>query len=232
MATQIPEYKSNSATDIFANYKKVSMHERSVAVFGTSAGAETLETCTPVGFNTTTGYYGAWVAPDPANVVVDIKGSTGGTWYITVDGISTGTFAYNATAALVKATLLGMGYVASVTLASGVYTITFNAAAQLAAVPALTGNVASLTGGSTPTAVVTAGASTYGLSSVLGFVWPDPVTLSATEQVQTVIMIKGRIALSDITDTVDSGDVAALTAELKANALARGIIVEDLVNIH
>ena len=98
--------------------------------------------------------------------------------------------------------------------------------------PALTGNVASLTGGTAPTATVDAGASTYGLSSVLGFVWPDPVTLSATKEVQGVIMIKGRIALSDITATVASGDVAALTAELKANALARGIIVEDLANIH
>lgn len=232
MATQIPEYKSNSATDIFANYKKVSMHERSVAVFGTSAGAETLATCTPVGFNASTGYYGAWVAPDPASVVIDIDGSTGGNWYITVGGISTGNFAHNATAALVKATLLGMGYDASVKLAAGVYTITFDAPAQLAAVPALAGNVAALTGGTAPKATVDAGASTYGLSSVLGFVWPDPVTLSATNEVQGVIMIKGRIALSDITATVASGDVAALTAELKANALARGIIVEDLVNIH
>lgn len=232
MATQIPELISTSAADIFANYKKVSMHERSVAVFGTSAGAETLATCTPVGFNASTGYYGAWVAPDPASVVIDIDGSTGGNWYITVGGISTGNFAHNATAALVKATLLGMGYDASVTLAAGVYTITFDAAVQLAAVPALTGNVASLTGGTAPTATVDAGASTYGLSSVLGFVWPDPVTLSATKEVQGVIMIKGRIALSDITATVASGDVAALTAELKANALARGIIVEDLVNIH
>jgi hypothetical protein len=232
MALEQPELVTNSAADIFAVYKKVSMHERLVGVFGTSVGAETLETTSPVGFNSATEYYGAWVAPDPASIEVDTGGATGGTWVMTVDGLTTGTFAYNATAAVVAQRLLGLGYDATVALATGVYTITFDAAPQVSVVPVLTGSVASLTGGSGEAVTVDAGASTFGLSSIVGFVWPDEVTLSATEQVNGVIFIAGRISYTDIVATVAVGDVDALAAELKANALSRGIIVEDLVNIH
>lgn len=233
MALTQKELVTTSASNIFAVHKKVSMHERLVAVFGTSAGAETLETCTPVGFNSTTGYYGAWVAPDPASIEIDTGGATGGTWFITVDGTSTGTLAYNATAAVVEATLLGMGYDATVELAAGVYTITFDAAPQVTIVPVLTGDVASLTGGTGEAATVTAGSSTYGLNTVVGFVWPDEIVLSATEQVQGTIFVSGRISYADdIKDTVAVADQAALESELKANALSRGIIVEDLVNVH
>lgn len=233
MALEKPELVQTSGSDIFAEYKKVSMHERIVAVFGTDAGASTLATCTPVGFNSTTEYYGAWVAPDPASIEIDTDGATGGTWAMTVDGQSSGNLAFNATAASVAAVLLGLGYDATVELAAGVYTVTFDAAPQVAEVPVLTGDVASLTGaGGGEAATVTAGASTYGLSTVVGFLWPDPVTLSATEQVQTVIFSQGRISWEDIEGTVEVADQAALATELKANALSRGIIVEDLVNIH
>lgn len=233
MALSQPELATYSGSDIFADYEQVSMHERIVAVFGTSAGAETLSRCEPVGYNSTTGYYGMWVAPDPASIEIDTDGATGGTWSMTVDGTTTGNLAYNATAAVVEATLLGMGYVATVALATGVYTITFDADAQVITVPVLTGDVTSLTGaGGSEAATVTAGTSTYGLNTIVGFVWPDEITLSATEQVQGTVMTAGRISYTYISPTVAAGDVTALAAELKANALSRGIIVEDLVNIH
>lgn len=232
MALEQKELVQESASDIFATYKKVSMHERITAVFGTDAGPATLATTQPVGFNDSTGYYGAWLAPDPASAEIDTGGATGGTWFVTVDGISTGNLAYNATAATVEATLLGMGYDASVVLASGVYTITFDADPQVAVVPALTGDVSGLTGGSGEAATITAGSSTFGLSKIVGFVWPDEIALSATEQVQGTVMTQGRISYLDIKETVDTADVTALEAALKSDALSRGIIVEDLVNIH
>lgn len=232
MALSQPELAEYSGSDIFADFEQVSLHERIVAIFGTDASASTLSRCTPVGFNSTTGYYGAWIAPDAASIEIDTGGATGGTWFITVNGTSTGTLAYNATAAVVTATLLGMGYVATVDLTTGVYTITFDAQTQIANVPTLTGDVASLTGGSGEAATVTAGTSTYGLNKIIGFVWPDEIVLNATTQVQGTIMTEGRIAYSYISATVDSGDVAALATELKSEALARGIIVEGLANIH
>jgi len=235
MALSQPELVTYSADDIFAEYEQVSMHKRIIAIFGTSAGAETLSRCEPVGYNSTTGYYGAWVAPDPASLEVDTGGATGGTWGLTVDGIAIANtvLAYNATAAVVEATILAStGIVASVTLATGVYTITFDADPQITTVVVSTGDVTQLTGGTDEAATATAGTSTYGLHNIVGFVWPDEITLSATEQVQGTVMTQGRISYTYISPTVAAGDVTALAAELKANALSRGIIVEDLPNIH
>jgi len=232
MALSQPELATFSGSDIFADYEQVSLHERIVAIFGTDASASTLSRCTPVGFNETTEFYGEWIAADPAILEVDTGGASGGTWTATVDGTSIGNLAYNATAAVVTATLLGLGYEATVDLTAGVYTITFDAQTQIANVPTLTGSVASLTGGTGEAATVTAGTSTYGLNKIIGFVWPDEIVLNATTQVQGTIMTEGRIAYSYIEATVDAGDVTALKAELKSEALARGIIVEGLANIH
>jgi hypothetical protein len=118
-------------------------------------------------------------------------------------------------------------------LETGVYTITFNVDQKdIENVPTLTGDVTDLTGDTSSAATVTAGTSTYGLNKLVGFVWPAEVQLSATTQTIGVVMTTGRIAYADITPTVDSGDVAALATEIKQTALGRGIIVEDLPNIH
>jgi hypothetical protein len=150
--------------------------------------------------------------------------------------VSSGNLAWNATAEVVRTTLLGMGYVATVVKAGEVYTITFDANTQIITVPVLTGTVSGLTkGGGAVTAeaaTVTAGTSSYGLHTIVGFVWPDEITLNATLQVQGEVMVKGRISYTYIVLNVDSGDVTALQAELKNNALARDFIVEDLANIH
>jgi hypothetical protein len=233
MATQQDELVTTSDADIFAVLKRVSMQERIVAIFGIDASETTLSTTQPVGYNSTTGFYGAWIAPDEASIEIDTDGATGGTWTMTVDGASAGDFAYNATAEDVRTTLLAMGYTVTATLATDVYTITFDADAQITTVPVLTGDVSSLTGaGGSEAATVTDGSSSYGLHTVVGFVWPDEIELSSTEQVQKVIMTAGRIDYEDIQDTVDSGDLTALATELKDNALSRGIIVENLPQIH
>lgn len=236
MALEQKELVQTSSGDVFATYPQVSMNDQITAVFGTSAGAETLTYCNPVGYNESTGYYGAWVAPDPTVLEVDTDGATGGTWGITIDGIviANTVFAYNATAALVATTIKAeTGVEATVALDTGVYTITFDADAQVATLPTVSGDVTQLTGaGGSEAATATAGTATYGLNLIRGFVWPEEITLDATNQVQGQVMISGRIPLRYITDTVDAGDVAALEAELKRNALDRGIIVEDLVNIH
>ena len=231
MALEQEELVTRSGSNIFADFPQVSMNDHITAIFGASAGAETLVRCAPVGYNDTTGFYGAWIAPDPATLVVDLTSATAGTFTVTADGVVTGNIAFDATAAAVEAALLAVGYVVSVTLATQVYTIVFDAAPQVAVVPVLTGDVTSITGG-TPTATPAAGTSTYGLSTIVGFVWPDEVSLSATLQVHGEVMIKGRIAYSYIEAAVDAGDVTSLATELKNNALSRGLIVEDLPNIH
>jgi hypothetical protein len=214
---------------------KTSMNDTVTSTYGTDSGAELLARSTPVGFNDTTGYWGQWLAADPAILTVDIDGSTGGTWGVTVDGIiiANDVFADDVTAALVQSTILAStGIVTTVDLTSGVYTITFGADTQVANVTVNTGDVTQLTGGSSPTAVATAGTSTFGLSIIRGFAHPETIQLSATLQVHGETMVEGRIPYADIADTQESGDLTALIAELKRTPLGRGIIVEDLPNIH
>jgi len=216
----------------FPNQSRVSMNDHITAVFGSVAADATLTYCTPAGYNESTGFYGAWVAPDPASVEIDTGGATGGTFFITVNGVSTGTQAYNVSAVALTEVLRAMGYTATVTLDTGVYDVSFNADSEVQTVPTLTGDVASLTDGSGEAATVTAGASTYGLSALKGFIWPEEVNVVTTGEVHGEVMTKGRIDYRDIEPTVDSGDVAALETEIKRSALGRGLIVEGLPNIH
>lgn len=231
MATKQVELVQTSGSDIFASFERVSMNDHITAIFGASAGAETLARCAPVGFNDATGFYGAWVAPDPTVLVVTLTSSSAGTFTITVNGVTTGTIAFNATEGAVESALLAIGVVASDSLAAAVHTISFDAPTQLAALPTVSGTVSSITGG-TPTAVATVGTASYGLDLIRGFVWPDEVVLDASLQVHGEVMVEGRISYTYIEATVDSGDVAALAAALKSTMLGRGIIVEDLPNIH
>lgn len=236
MALEQKELVTQGSSDAFAEYPQVSMNDQITAVFGASAGEETLSYCAPVGYNESTGYYGAWTAPDPTVLVVDTDGATGGTWGLTIDDIviANDTFAEDAAAALVEATILAeTGVVASVELDTGVYTITFDADTQLTTLPTVTGDVTQLTGaGGDEAATATAGTATYGTHVIRGFVWPEEIDLDDTNQVQGQVMVQGRLPYRYIAENVDSGDVSALQTELKRTPLGRGIIVEDLVNIH
>jgi hypothetical protein len=234
MALDKKELVTTSSADIFAVYPQVSMNDQITAIFGISTGAETLNYCAPVGFNATTEYYGAWMAPDPTVLEIDTGGAAGGTWGITYNGVELDntTFAEDASASLVQATLASRGIAASVERNTGVYTITFDSDVDVSNLPTVSGDVTPLTGETGAAATATDGASTYGTHIIRGFVWPETVTLSAAAQVQGQVMVAGRIPYSYIAEDIDSGDIDALKAELKRTPLGRGIIVEDLVNIH
>ena len=232
MALEPKTLVTYSDADIFAKYPQVSMNDHITAIFGSSAGAETLKRCAPVGFNSTTGFYTAWMKPDPVVATVDVKDSSEGDFKLVIDGVDTANFAYNATAEVVRTTLLGMGYSVTVTLESGVYTVTFGAEPQIVAVPVVTANVTGLGGGTGEEASVEDGTSSHGTHNVVGFVWPDPVKLHASKEVHGEVMIGGRIAYEYIAEVVPEADRATLAAHLKTNALSRGIVVEGLPNIH
>jgi len=235
MALNQTELITESSTEVFPNQAQVSMNDQITAVFGTSAGEETLGYCQAVGYNETTGYYAQWMAPDPTVLEVDTGGATGGTWGLTIDGIAiaNSTFANDASAALVAATILAeTGVDATVALDAGVYTITFDADTQVANLPTVTGDVTQLTGGTDEAATATAGTASYGTHIIRGFVWPTKITLDDTNQVQGQVMVQGRIPYDAIADNEEAGDLTALQTELKRTPLGRGIIVEDLVNIH
>jgi len=229
MANKSDSMAARSAENIFGKFPKIRSLFQLPFVFDTNAAGPTLGPGYPVGVNSSTGNYGAWMAPDPTVLVVSLVSSSAGTFTITVNGVVTATIAYDATAAEVEAALLTIGYSASVDLTAEVHTVSFDADGQVAVLPTVTGDVTSITGGS-PTAVATAGTATLGLDKITGFVWFEDIVLDDTDTVQGVVIIKGELSFDEIEALVDVGDVAACRAACKVIA-QNGLIVRDIGNI-
>lgn len=231
MSLKQKEMNGSSATlgSTFPNQKQVSLWDGITVIFGTDASETLLDYCAPVGYNKSTGKYAPWTAPDAPSIIVDVSEATEGSWTLTVGGVTTANIAYNATASVVQQALVGINRSADVTITSGVYTIVFTDEDSIENAPTVTGTVSGITGGS-PTAVATAGTASNGTHLIKGFAWSEQIQLDETEEVQGVIMVEGRIRYSDIADTVDTGDLTALQAELRKTPLGRGVIVEGLVN--
>lgn len=70
-----------------------------------------------------------------------------------------------------------------------------------------------------------------GTGTILGFVWPDPVELSAAGEVIGQIMAKGRISYHDIVLPYGEAESDLKTA-LRNGLVAKGLIIEDLEGIH
>ena len=232
MALEPKALTTESADDIFPVQKRVEMTQQKTWKFGQASADKELATCTPVGFNDSTGNAYEWVAPDPTVLVMN-GGFTGGTWGLTINGIviANTVLAWNATAALVAATILAStGIKATVTLVGGVYTVTFDDEPELKALPTVTGDKTQLTGG-TAAATTTAGTSTYGLHNIKGIVWPEPITVSDSGEVLGVVMVAGNVDYNELEDVVAVGDVTALKAACREDLLPRGLNVQNLSQV-
>ncbi|MCP4612088.1 MAG: hypothetical protein GY845_25605 [Planctomycetes bacterium] len=214
---------------------RIIVEEKLEGEFAPISPAADLELFTPVGFDSNVNKYAEWLAPDPTEAATDMDGSTGGTWTITVNDMTTASIAYNATVDVIDAELKAIGYDTTTVLVSGateVYTTTFDGDPEITTLPTVTTTLGSLTGGTTPATVVTAGTATDGLHNIKGFVYPEVISLHATLDVPGVFMSKGTISYLDILETQDSGDLTALQVYLKDGLVADGLIIADLVGRH
>ena len=235
MALEPKTTPTNSAADIFPTPKQVEMSQQKTWKFAQAAADKELAKCTPVGFNDVTEEAVEWIAPDPTVLTVDTDGATGGTWGLTIDAIVTANtvLAYNATAALVAATILAnTGVIASVTLAAGIYVITFDADAQVHTLPTVSGDVSALTGaGGGEAATAVAGTATSGADKIKGIVWPETITVSDSGEVQGVCMVAGNVDYDELEATVAAGDITALKAACRVDLLPRGFNVQNLSQV-
>lgn len=223
---------SAAANTLFVNNKRISPQYDINVTFTTNALEPELAVCYPVGYNKSVAKYAPWMAPDPTKIVVTLTGGTG-TWGLTINGVvlANTTFAHDATAALVAATLRAYGYKATVVKASAVYTITFDDEKEIETLPTVRGDVTQISGGS-PTATPEAGVATNGTHRIVGFVNPNPVQLDDTNDVIGVIMTVGEIHYDDIAALIGAGSLTALQAALKDGLVERGLIVQGLAGIH
>ena len=219
-----------AANSLLKPHSRINSRYEGTVTFGTDSGASTLSVLNPCGKNDVTDQWGAWVAPDPTIMTVTLTSATAGNFTLTVNGVTTGNIAYNASTADVVAALAAIGVKATCSLATAVYTVTFTDLKLQAVLPTVSGDVSGITGG-TPTAVATAGTATNGLHDIRGFVYPEEVTLSATEDTLVVISMSAEIYYDAILATVDSGDEDALKVALKDGLIAKGFQIQGLPNI-
>lgn len=232
MALKTDALAGTPVADAYAIHKKVESTLQKTWTFGAVAADETVATCYPVGFNSSTGDAAKWMAPDPTVILLN-GGFTGGTFGITVNGIviANTVLAWNASAALVAATIkASTGVIASVDLTTGVYTITFDAETEVTTLPTVDADITQLTGG-TAAKTVTAGTATYGTHNIKGIVWPEPIDLDDTLEVQKVCMVTGNVDFDELEDVVASGDVTALKAACREELLPRGLNVQNLTQV-
>lgn len=223
---------NESADNIFAVHKNVTMDQQKTWLFGAVGADETVPTAYPIGFNESTGNAGKWMAPDPTVALIN-GGFTGGTWGLTINGIviANTVLAWNATEALVAATIkASTGVIVSVDLTAGVYTLTFDGDDEVTTLPTVAVDVSALTGG-TPLATITAGTATYGRHNIKGIVWPEPIDLKAAGEVNGVVMVYGKVQYAEMSALVDAGDLTALQAACKTELLPRGLVVEELTQV-
>lgn len=224
---------NNAASDtLYKNNKRISSAYDLNITLGSTGSAKELAVCYPIGYNKSTQKFGPWMAPDPTVLTVNTGGASGGVFKVTVNGVTAADIAYNATAATVEAILKDIGYDVSVSVASGVYTITFDAQSEIEVLPTVTGDVSGLTGATSPAATPAAGTATYGLNKIRGFINPEAVTTSTTQDTIATMMITGEIYYTEATELVDSGDVTALEAALKDDLVGKGLIVQGLPGIY
>ncbi len=216
MSLKTDALASTPEADAFADHKKVEMTQQKTFMFDAVSADETLPTCMPVGFNETTGNAAKWMAPDPTVVTVDADGT------VVVNGVATASIDVSAdTPAIVQAKLRAIGVEAVVTEATDVFTITLSGEDQVSVVPTVTaaGNA------------VVDGTSTFGTHKIKGIVWPEPIDLDDTDEVQKVCMVYGNVDYTELEAVVASGDVAALKAACREDLLPRGLNVQNLSQV-
>ena len=176
---------------------------------------------------------------DPGLVVTEsvviASTATGGTFTLTFDGETTGTIAWNATAAVIKTALQSLSTInaGDVLVTGGALptSVTVTFAGQFAGqnAPNLTLTGASLTGG-TATATITAGteigsgAATDGrelASNIVGFLETFVPWQTKYRDVEVAVLYRGAVVQANCLEMNSAGAFVALTDGTKAKFLSR-----------
>ena len=211
--------------------------------FGSGTG--TLERLTPVSYNTSTGKMALFrgTVNEVNTITANATPATAGTFTLTVNGQTTAAIDFDATAAEVQAALealsnVAVGDVAAVATtgadlgdANAVVTLTWGGllAGQNITISITT---AGLTGNAHALATPTAGGDNEanGTHLIKGFVWPDPITLNASDDVLGQVCLKGRIHIDDIPLVTGAYGRLELEAALRSGVRELGFTIEGMEN--
>ncbi len=135
-----------------------------------------------------------------SDVVVDVGTATGGTFTVTVDGLTTAGIDFDATAGEVDTALAAIGFSVTTALVSTAYTITFDVLAQIVTLPVVTGSIAALTGAAL-TVVETTGTSTNGTHNIRGFIHPNTMQSGTQTGTLALVVLTGSDTVCTATQT-------------------------------
>lgn len=172
---------------------------------------------------------GTEVVPDPTTLEIDLGSASGGTFTITVGASTTAAIAYNATAEAVVTAVGLISHTVTDVLEDGVHTISFGSLTDLVTLPTVSATLTALTD---TIYDITIGTTTYGTHNIVGFVNPEVVTLSDTDDVIGVICTSGVIHYDDIEALVAVGDVTALQTALKNGLVSKAFEIQGLVGVY
>lgn len=206
------------------------------ATIAAISGAPTLAKLTPMAFNTATNKWVLWAS---ATDVYTIHGTaTGATFTLTVNGETTGTIAYNASAATVLAAVLALGNVdtgdftaSGGPIATTDVVLTVSSTGKLAGTAVTITLTDSTTGGTTTITHTTTAAAGVNGAGGIAFVWPEAVVTDATNDTLANLLFAGDIHFDDI--VVPAGEsTSTLKAMLRKYARALDYNIQGLDQFH
>ena len=149
-----------------------------------------------------------------SNIEMDVGTATGGTFTVTVNGVTTAAIDFDATAGEVDIILLNAGFTVVTDLTSEVYTIVFSGLDEVLTLPTLSGIIIPLTG-AVVAIVTTAGNATNGTHNIRGFIHPNVLSVGT---------VTGSVTLSRVTtvgtatQTTPHGLVTGMTVTVSGAA--------------
>lgn len=209
-----------------------------VGRLGPQSGAPSLAMLTPLSWDESTGKWNVWGGTSEVQTItID---ATGGTFTITWNGETTAAIAWNASGATVLAALEALsnvepGDIASVSLASLVYTITFGGRYAGLNVPAVTTGAGSLTGGAgTATVATGTGGENLGRYRIRGFLWGDQEALvtHATNDTLATIAVEGDFYYAELLAAMPSSETeATFKAALRVGTRELDLRIHELADV-
>ena len=142
-----------------------------------------------------------------SEIEIDAGTATGGTFTVTVNGLTTAAIAFDATDAEVVTAVGLIGFTVTVDLTSEVYTITFGDKDEVITLPTLSGSIIPLTG-AVVAIVTTAGTATNGTHNIRGFIHPNDLAIGTKTGSVTLSRVT---VLGTATQTTPHGLVSGMT---------------------
>ncbi len=165
-----------------------------------------------------------------SDVEIDVGTATGGTFTVTVNGLTTAGIAFDAAVGAVDSALTAIGFDVSTALASTTYTITFSDKVEVITLPTITASIAGLTG-AVVAIVTTAGNATNGTQEIRGFVNPNVIQSGITAGDAAFVVLTGTDTLCTATTVNPHGLVTGMEIDVTGATESNINVTDEAITV-